>query len=127
MARQPDDDSCRALASVPMEYAPPPRAADSKLIAQVRLLGRPLEHLPAGTWSEQRLPRHEINLVRTAGIDLLVPVAIHAGGTEALLALGVKRSEEPYIKEDQELLEAIAASLATAGAIWLLSPSNRQL
>ena len=64
----------QALASVPMEYAPPPLAADSKLIAQLHLLGRPLEHLTAGSWIEQRLPRHEISLVRTAGIDLLFPL-----------------------------------------------------
>ena len=31
---------------------------------------------------------------------------------EALLALGQKRSEEPYTQEDQNLLVAIAASLA---------------
>lgn len=51
-------------------------------------------------------------MVRRARIDLLVPVPTAAGSPEALLALGIKRSEEPYTREDQELLEAIAASLA---------------
>ena len=51
-------------------------------------------------------------MIRRARIDLLVPVATAVGTEEALLALGIKRSEEPYTREDQELLEAIAASLA---------------
>jgi len=41
-----------------------------------------------------------------------VPVAISPEQKEALIALGAKRSEEPYTWEDQKLLEAIAASLA---------------
>jgi hypothetical protein len=43
---------------------------------------------------------------------LLVPVATAEQGTEAILALGSKRSEEPYSCEDQDLLVTIAASLA---------------
>ena len=42
----------------------------------------------------------------------MVPIALDSGGPGALLALGIKRSEEPYSREDQELMEAIAASLA---------------
>jgi hypothetical protein len=43
---------------------------------------------------------------------LIVPVATDPQCAEALLVLGVKRSEEPYSGEDQDLLVAIAASLA---------------
>src|SRR5207244_11889242 len=46
------------------------------------------------------------------GIDLLVPISLSANGPEALLAMGQKKSEEPYSGEDQELLLAIANSLA---------------
>jgi hypothetical protein len=61
---------------------------------------------------DRRLPREESEFVRRARIDLLAPIAAGPGQTEALLALGVKRSEEPYTREDQELLETITASLA---------------
>jgi len=41
-----------------------------------------------------------------------VPIATEPGGTEAILILGVKRSEEPYGRDDHELLTAIGDSLA---------------
>jgi len=49
--------------------------------------------------------------VLNARAGLLVPVATAPTGPEVLLALGEKRSEEPYSKEDQEFLAAVAASL----------------
>jgi serine/threonine-protein kinase len=42
----------------------------------------------------------------------LVPITTAAERTEALLALGPKRSEEPYTHADHDLLVAIATSLA---------------
>jgi serine/threonine-protein kinase len=82
-------------------------------MALVRLLGKPLEvpHTESG-WLQQQVPHEETEFLRRAGIDLLVPVATSPDRTEALLALGAKRSEEPYSGEDQDLLVAIAASLA---------------
>ena len=41
-----------------------------------------------------------------------MPIASGPGRTQALLALGPKRSEEPYTSEDQEFLVSIATSLA---------------
>jgi serine/threonine protein kinase len=43
---------------------------------------------------------------------LLVPIAMAGGVREAMLALGMKRSEEPYSRADEELLQAIASSLS---------------
>jgi hypothetical protein len=79
----------------------------------MRLLGKPLEvpQTESG-WLQQQLPHEETALLRQARIDLLVPVATDSQGTEAILVLGSKRSEEPYSGEDQNLLVAIAASLA---------------
>jgi eukaryotic-like serine/threonine-protein kinase len=79
----------------------------------MRLLGKPLEvpHTESG-WLQQQLPHEETEFLRRARIDLLVPISKDPEGTEALLALGAKRSEEPYSSEDQDLLVAIAASLA---------------
>src|SRR5262249_25528429 len=101
-----------SLACAPASHAVPNIVADSKLVALVRLLGRPLELVADSNWLQRQLPPQEIQFAQSAGIDLLVPIASSLGQTEALLVLGVKRSEEPYTREDQELLEAIATSLA---------------
>jgi hypothetical protein len=113
MTMAPGESNYRNLAAAPTNRAPPPLPADSKLVALVRVLGKPLEtpHGESG-WLRQQLPHAETDFLRQARIDLLVPVAAAPTGTQVLLALGVKKSEEPYSREDQELLEAVAASLA---------------
>ena len=112
MVREPGMPSYESWASAPTGQTPPPLAADSKIVALARVLGKPLEVLLADSgWLEQPLPHAERDFFRRARIDLLVPIAIPPGHMEALLVLGIKRSEEPYTREDQELLEAIAASL----------------
>jgi len=80
-------------------------------MALVRALGQPVEVSESG-WLKERLPHEDTYFLRQARIDLLVPVATASDRREALLALGPKRSEEPYTREDQDLLVAIAASLA---------------
>jgi hypothetical protein len=103
----------RAVATFPAEVTMPHLTSESKVIALLHVLGRPLEFLHGdSSWLDHRLPREESEFVRRARIDLLAPIAAGPGQTEALLALGVKRSEEPYTREDQELLETITASLA---------------
>jgi tRNA A-37 threonylcarbamoyl transferase component Bud32 len=112
MVHEPGMPSYQSWAAAPSSQAPPPLAADSKIVALARVLGKPLEGLLADSgWLEQPLPPAERDFFRRARIDLLVPIAIPPGHMEALLVLGIKRSEEPYTREDQELLEAIAASL----------------
>ena len=83
------------------------------MIALLRVLGKPLEVLvTAPDWLGHGLPHEDTDFIRQARIDLLVPIATTPGCREAILAIGMKRSEEPYTREDQELFEAIAASLA---------------
>jgi len=113
MVREAERQEYRPLVSVPSDRIVPPLAAESKLVGLARVLGKPLEVLLADSaWLSQRLPREEVDFARQARIDLLVPIAASAGQKEAILALGIKRSEEPYTREDQELLEAIADSLS---------------
>lgn len=113
LAREPREVSYRSLAAAPAGQAPPPLPSDSKLMALMRVLGKPLQvSLTESGWLKQQLPHAETDFLRQARIDLLVPIAGSPERTEALLALGVKRSEEPYTREDQDLLVAIAASLA---------------
>lgn len=113
LVREPRETSYRTHAAAPAGKNPPPLQKDSKLLALMRLLGKPLEvpQTESG-WLQQQLPHEETDFLRQARIDLLVPVATDPQNTEAILALGSKRSEEPYSAEDQDLLVTIAASLA---------------
>jgi len=121
MVRDLREQAFRTLAAAPAGQSAMPLPAESKLLSLVRLLGKPLEvpHTDSG-WLQQQLPHEETEFLRRARIDLLVPVANSPDRTEALLALGAKRSEEPYSGEDQDLLTAIATSLA----ILLEKPSG---
>ncbi len=113
LLRRPEEPSFRVLASAPAGQAPPALAAESKVIALVRVLGKPLEVRAGETgWLGQQLPSAETDFLRRAHLDLLVPIAMAPEQPEALLALGVKRSEQPYTREDQDLLAAIGSSLA---------------
>jgi tRNA A-37 threonylcarbamoyl transferase component Bud32 len=119
LVRDPGESVFRTLASVPAarQLSIP---ADSKLVGLASILGKPFEVLMGDSeWLEQRLPWDEIELARQTGIDLLIPVTNTPGGKQALLVLGIRLSEEPYTRKDQELLETIAANLA----LLLESPS----
>jgi hypothetical protein len=109
--REPGAAGFRTVAS--SGNAPAPPAAEGKLLSLVRVLGKPVE-VPLGQsdWLARQLPPEESDFVRRGRIEWLFPVSLEVGGSEALLLLGPKRSEEPYSKEDENLLEAIAASLA---------------
>lgn len=113
LCREPRAPAFRALATAPVGYELATFPADTKLIALLRLLGKPLEmpHSDSG-WLQQNLPHEETEFLRQARIDLVVPVETSQEHGEALLVLGPKRSEEPYSHEDQDLLAAIADSLA---------------
>jgi eukaryotic-like serine/threonine-protein kinase len=86
--------------------------ADSKFIGMARLLGKPLEVSQSRTGWIRQLPQQEINFLQQARIEWLFPVSLIQGQNEAFLALGPKRSEEPYSWEDQELLQAITNNMA---------------
>ncbi len=113
MQRQSGETTFQTLTSSPSDKAPPAILADTNLIYVMRVRGGPLEvSLGESNWLQRQLPDKELEFVRQARIDLLVPVAISPEQKEALIVLGLKRSEEPYTREDQKLLEAIAANLA---------------
>lgn len=112
MKHEPNERQYNSISSVPSGYTTPGLAADNRLVSLAGVLGKPLDVLTAGTaWLEERLPKEEIDFVRRLKIDLLVPIGSDPGAPKGMLALGIKKSEEPYSQEDKELLGAIAASL----------------
>ena len=113
LAREPQAREYRAVASLPSGMAPPPLCATSRLAGLLRALEKPLDvGLADVNWLDGYLPEKDLEFLRKSGIDLVVPVAATPGQTEVLLVLGAKRSEEPYMHEDCQLLETVAAGLA---------------
>ena len=113
LVHDPGTAEYRCIASAPSGLAPSALSAGSKLVGLVRVLAKPLRVSLSDTAGlVQELPKSDTEFLRQARIDLLVPVAMAGGAREAMLALGVKRSEEPYSHADEELLQAIASSLA---------------
>jgi hypothetical protein len=113
LIREPRETAYRTLSIAPVASVLPALPAASKLMAMVRLLGKPLEVPQTGSsWLGEQLPREETEFLRKARVEFLVPIASAPDRTEAVLVLGIKRSEEPYSREDRDLLMAIAASLA---------------
>jgi hypothetical protein len=80
--RHPNSDDFRSVAWTPSSQVPPPISGDSKLVGLLRVLDKPLEvTLLESGWLADRLPAEEIQVVRQAGIDLLVPIAVNPGRT----------------------------------------------
>jgi eukaryotic-like serine/threonine-protein kinase len=102
-----------AIATAPPGAGPARLPGGAKLLALARVLGKPLDVSAGGThWLSSHLPGPEADLVRDLGLELLVPVGSESDGSDALIALGPRRSEEPYDDDDRELLWTIAESLA---------------
>jgi tRNA A-37 threonylcarbamoyl transferase component Bud32 len=96
-----------------------PLPSDSTVIGLLRLLKKPINLDPdEGGQLAQDLPDAEREILARAPIELLVPIAMHQQADarnarcEALIALGPRRSEEPFSQEDYDLLSAVADSLA---------------
>src|SRR5206468_7663659 len=76
LARSSHEADYRSVAAVPAGQAPPPFSRDSKLMALMRVLGKPLEISLSHTgWLKEQLPHEDTAFLRRARIDLLVPIA----------------------------------------------------
>jgi len=95
-----------------------PLRADSGVITLLRWSDKPLEvFLDDEQSPAARLPPPDRAWLAAMNAALLVP--IFAGGSEprplvGLIALGQKRSEEPFTPEDRELLRGIAVQMGVA-------------
>jgi Protein kinase domain len=96
----------------------PPLPADSGVITLLRWSDQPLEVFLDDEKSPlARVPPADRAWLASTSTALLVP--IFAGGSDprpfvGLIALGQKRSEEPYTTEDRELLRGIAVQMGVA-------------
>jgi tRNA A-37 threonylcarbamoyl transferase component Bud32 len=103
----------RTITAAPSASAPPDLPEDSKLVALARVVEQPLDTSEDGDDSVLRqIPAADLEFVRRAGIDILIPVITPDDQLHAFLALGPKRSQEPYSQEDYAVLVAIAENLA---------------
>ena len=99
-----------------------PLAVDGGLVTMLRWSAEPLElYVEDDRSPARRLPPADQQWLRDSGAVLLVPV--FAGGSDvspqdremvALIALGERRSEEPYTADDRQLLASIASQIARA-------------
>jgi eukaryotic-like serine/threonine-protein kinase len=115
LVRRPDEPLYRPVATAPATTDLEPLetlSSESKAVGLLQWVRKPIQ-LPADErWLRRHLPSDELDSLRRANIDLLVPVRFGSGAAEALFALGPKRSEEPYSAEDEDLLMAIGNNLA---------------
>jgi tRNA A-37 threonylcarbamoyl transferase component Bud32 len=93
-----------------------PLPATGTVTGLLRLLKKPIDLDPdEGGRLTQDLPEADRDLLARGPIELLVPIAMASPdghNREALIALGPRRSEEPFSQEDHDLLSAVADSLA---------------
>ena len=101
-----------------LRVTPAPLPATSGIITLLRWSDKPLEVFLDDEQSPvARVPPADRIWLAEASAALLVP--IFAGGSDprpfiGLIALGPKRSEEPYTPEDRELLRGIAVQMGVA-------------
>jgi Protein kinase domain/PDZ domain len=113
LLRRDGDDRCHPIAVVPGERDVADLDRHSRLISLVRAVGGPVDLAPLDSRGlAERLPAGDRAWLIANGVELLVPIACSPDGADALLALGPRRSEEPYGRDDLDLLSAIADSLA---------------
>ena len=113
MFRPSGGASFTCIASAPAGHGPPAIAEAGRLVARLRAAAGPVESTgeDAG-WSDTWSSGIQAEEDGPPRLHLFLPVGMGAARHEAMLALGPKRSEEPYSDDDLEMLEAVASNLA---------------
>lgn len=108
--RRPLDATYSVVSVFPDRFTPPVLRAENKVIEVAKLIAKPVQLSTRDGWLNRELPKTEIEGLESSGVDLLAPV--RKSGVDAFLALGKKRSEEPYTSDDVRLIEDFAIGLA---------------
>jgi GAF domain-containing protein/predicted Ser/Thr protein kinase len=102
----------RELSRGDASTSPPPLPANAALATLLATDDEPLDlYSRHSRILVRRLPQPEREWLRAAGAYLLVPLVIE-GNLGGLMLLGERMSEEPYSREDRDLLRTLAAQLA---------------
>jgi eukaryotic-like serine/threonine-protein kinase len=113
LVRAPGGEAYRVAASAPVAAQVGTLRAGSRIAGLLHVLQAPLR---VAAVSQARLlrelPPDDLAWLEQARADLIVPVCDARGAVPALLVLGPRRSQEPYSAGDEDLLMAIAHSLA---------------
>jgi hypothetical protein len=113
MFRPSGGASFTCIASAPAGQSPPAIAEAGRLAARLRAAAGPVESTGEDAdWSDPWRSGVQTDEADPPRLHLFVPIAMGAARHEAMLALGPKRSEEPYSDDDLEMLEAVASNLA---------------
>ena len=100
LVRPAASSSFQTLAARPPGHSAPSWPAESPVLDGLRR-----QPTPSAVALEREPP------AAAGSVDLVVPIALSADRDEALMALGPRRSQEPYAREDRRLLDAVAAGL----------------
>src|SRR5262245_30455287 len=113
LVSEPHQRGFHVLAVAPDTSAVPRLTRDSKLVGLARVLGKPIDFSRSPDLFDGELPAEDAPAIRATHVDLVAPIVTAAANQrEALLVLGTKRSEEPYDRDDRQLVTSVAASLA---------------
>ncbi|RPJ75224.1 MAG: serine/threonine protein kinase, partial [Acidobacteria bacterium] len=112
LLKRAGDNEYRRVACVPPGEGPSALPAGGRLVGLATVLGTPLEVADAAAQGDLNpLPSDEAALVAASRLELVVPVPAGPAAAAAVLALGPRRSEEPYASEALALLGSIARGL----------------
>ncbi len=90
----------------------PPLLAEGALVRRLRGTDAPLRVASGDAFShDPSLTDHDRDFLTRSRSELLVPIAMSPAPDEAILAMGPRRSEQPYTRDDCNLLAGIAANL----------------
>jgi len=110
LVEEPGDGLLRAVAVAPAGREVPAWPVESRLLGVLQALAAPLEvgsERAAGLVAG--LPAEEVERLAEGRFDLAVPIP--APGRKAFVALGPKRSGEPWDREEREMLATVATGL----------------
>ena len=94
----------------PNRFPAPALPVRSKIVELTNVLAKPIQFSERDNWLNRQLTPRELESIRRSGLELLAPV--HNREMDALIALGRKRSEEPYTSDDMRLIEDLTMGLA---------------
>ncbi|MBV8552738.1 MAG: protein kinase [Acidobacteriaceae bacterium] len=109
MQHRPLAPAYTAISIFPHQFPAPALPVESKIVELTRVVAKPVQFSDRDNWLSRQLAPRELESIRRSGLELLAPVPNRE--VDALIALGRKRSEEPYTSDDMRLIEDLTIGL----------------